>query len=149
MLTLVNRKRRFGAASLLAVLYAFCVLAPAAAFAFGNGEKAAHCLTDTNHGLGKVHAYADGSRHEHGAAHQHHASQDHAAAQENSQANDEGKSHSSTCCGLICLTGLATAVESLWSEATREPLPVVLAANGVRGCGLDRLDRPPRSLPSV
>jgi len=136
MLTVLTRTRRFRAARLLAALYALCVLAPTAAFAFGDGSKAADCVTSVNHGLAKVHVHADGKGHHHGTS------------QQNSDAGDDEKYHSPSCCGLACLTGMISAVDLPWSDAARAPQPSLLAAVNIHGYAPDRLDRPPRSLAS-
>ena len=69
MLTQLRKGLRSRVAGVLVVLYALCLLAPAAAFAFGDVTKAAHCLTDDSHGLGTSHAKEHG-QHD-GVAHQH------------------------------------------------------------------------------
>src|SRR5262245_63669812 len=80
MLSALTRTFRVKAAIVLAALYALCILAPAAAFAFSDNPAVAHCLTEGHVGVhdhgGKVHVPADGTAHQQdadGTAHQHHA----------------------------------------------------------------------------
>jgi hypothetical protein len=142
MLIGLTKAMRVPAASVLALVYLLCVLAPAAAFAFGDGKRAAHCLTDDNHGLtsvhvhehdGKVHSHADGTVHVHedGSSHEH------------SQA--PGKSSDAQCCGLICLSALPA--DGLEVVAPILPTMIVVCANqaDLAGKPPDRLYRPPIS----
>src|SRR5215468_7660671 len=112
MLSVRTKTFRIKAASVLAVLYALCILAPAAAFAFSDNPAVAHCLTEGHVGIhdhgGKVHVHADGTPHQHhadgtarqnhaeGIAHQHH---DDAAVPQPS--GDDAKSPMATCCSLF------------------------------------------------
>lgn len=73
MFVRLTKIARWRMARLLAVFYALCVLAPAAAFAFGDGSRAAHCLTESSHhGVQTVqmqaapmHQHGDGALHTH------------------------------------------------------------------------------------
>jgi|RhiMethySRZTD1v2_1073278.scaffolds.fasta_scaffold26391_1 hypothetical protein len=135
MLSWLAKRFRFRAALALAALYALCVLAPHAALAFADATAAAHCL---NEGRGHVHqpdavvahVHADGATHEHGSA-------------PGDAANFDGKSLSTNCCGLFCLTGLANAMPPLLA-APRLARQVEPSANqGLRSRGPDRINRPP------
>jgi hypothetical protein len=141
MLSALTRTFRVKAAIMLAALYALCVLAPAAAFAFSNNPAAAHCLTEGHVGVhnqaqhnhaDQVHVHADG------ATHQHH---DHGTAPQPS--NDDGKSPMATCCGLFSVVAIPGGpVPSLefYSLAS-----VVLPPPGeaLNGRGPERINRPP------
>jgi hypothetical protein len=146
MLSALTRTFRVKAAIMLAALYALCVLAPAAAFAFSNNPAAAHCLTEGHVGVhnqaqhnqaqhnhaDQVHVHADGT------AHQHH---DHGTAPQPS--NDDGKSPMATCCGLFSVVAIPGGpVPSLefYSLAS-----VVLPPPGeaLSGRGPERINRPP------
>jgi hypothetical protein len=142
-------------ASVLALLYTLCVLAPAAAFALGDGSRAAHCLTDDNHSLrptlvhehnGHKHDGHDNALHEHdgGNAHVHHDGTSH----EHSKAPG-GKSSDGQCCGLACLTALPAAISEV--EAPALPAMVAVSADqeSIAGNPPDRLYRPPISPPSL
>src|SRR5215831_16285906 len=68
MLSVLAKTFRVKAAIVLAALYALCILAPAAAFAFSANPHVAHCLTEGHVGVhdhGKVHVHADGTAHHH------------------------------------------------------------------------------------
>ena len=131
----VTKAMRSRVASMLALLYLLCVLAPVAAFAFGDGSRAAHCLTDDNHGLRSVHVHVhDGKAHVHedGTSHEH------------SKAPD-GKSSDGQCCGLVCLSALPASISQV--EPPVLPALVAVSANqeDVAGKPPDRLYRPPIS----
>ena len=136
MLNWLTSGMRRRAATALVVLYALCVLAPAAAFALGDAAKAAHCLTDDNHGLGSSHAHDKGHAHEDGTAHKH---------------SDEGdeQTASGQCCGLFCLSALAPSTDLPFAQPELLALVSYLNTNGLLGHGPNRLDRPPDSLLSL
>ena len=93
MLARVTKTLRAKAAIALALVYAFCVLAPPSAFAFSHDPDVARCLIEghvgiVTHNHGKAHVHAGGT------AHHHH---DHQAPQK--QPNPSGQAPN--CCGLI------------------------------------------------
>ena len=130
-LTKVLRRR---AASLLVVLYALCVVAPAGALALGDAGRAAHCLTEDHHASQHTHAHKQTAEHLHadGTSHQHSHTQD----------QDSGGANSS-CCGLMCLPALPAA----FGDVIDEPLPtsnLVLAVQlTLPSSGPKLLYRPP------
>jgi hypothetical protein len=141
---------RWRAAGTLALLYTLCVLAPAAAFAFGDGSRAAHCVTDDHHGLRTVHAHEQAvparavHQHDDGTLHVH----DDGTSHEHSKAPD-GTSPDTQCCGLVCLSALPASVADV---AT--PVLTAMPVNSVRqddvaGKPPDRLFRPPIASPSL
>ena len=141
MLIRLTRAVRRRTASIVALLYMLCVLAPAAAFAFGDGTRAAHCLTDDNHGLQPVHVHEhDGHEHGGGKAHIH----DDGTSHEHSPA-PAGKSSDAQCCGLVCLSALPASV----LEVQAPVLPAMTAASAnqadVTGRTPERLYRAPIS----
>ena len=144
MLIRLTRAARLRAASTLAALYVLCVLAPAAAFAFGDGSRAAHCLTDDNHGLQSVHVHEHGTTHVHGdgTSHQHSKAPDGKSSDEN---RSDGKSSGSQCCGLVCLSALPASV----SDVVTPILPAMMANSAIQediaGKPPERLYRPPIS----
>lgn len=118
MLGRLNGATRVRAAAVLALLYALCAFAPAAAFAFGDGSRAAHCLTDTNHGLQSINVL------EHAPSHVDQGDATHAHAQTPGSSDHHGKaSADGNCCGLVCLSALPTA-----TVAMDFPVPVYAAA---------------------
>jgi len=139
MLMGLTRAARSRVASAVALLYLLCVLAPAAAFAFGDGSRAAHCLTDDNHGLRSAHVHHV-HQHDGGNAHVH----DDGTSHEHSKAPD-GKSSDGQCCGLICLSALPASISEVQTPAL--PAMVAISANqeDVAGKTPDRLYRPPIS----
>ena len=142
MLSAVAKTVRIRAAITLAVLYALCILAPAAAFAFSDNPAVAHCLTEGHVGIhdhsgkhdhgGKAHVHADGT------AHQHH--DDGAAPQ---PAGDDGKAPIATCCGLFSV--VAISGEPVPSLGFYSLASVVLPPPGeaLSGRGPERINRPP------
>jgi hypothetical protein len=160
MLSAVAKTVRIRAAITLAALYALCILAPAAAFAFSNNPAVAHCLTEGHVGIhdhsgkhdhgGKAHVHADGTAHQHhadgttlhhhadGTAHQHH--DDGAAPQ---AAGDDGKAPIATCCGLFSV--VAISGEPVPSLGFYSLASVVLPPPGeaLSGRGPERINRPP------
>ena len=121
----------------MVVLYALCVLSPAAAFAFGDGTKAAHCVTDENHGLGTSHTHGKAHVHKDGTAHKH------------SDEGGEQQGASGKCCGLFCLSAIAPSIDLPLTAPGFPTLVPLLNANGPLGQGPDCLDRPPDSLLSL
>ena len=128
---------RHRAATALVVLYALCVLAPAGAFAFGDASKAAHCLTDDNHGLGASHTHNKAHAHDDGSAAPH------------SHDGDEQQTTSGQCCGLFCLSALAPSTDLPLAQPELPVLVPSLNASDLLGHGPYRLDRPPDSLLSL
>jgi hypothetical protein len=142
MLSVLTKTSRTRAATVLAALYALCILAPAVAFAFSNNPAVAHCLTEGHVGIhdhsgehdhgGTVHVQADG------AAHQH--DDDGPAPQ---PSGDDGKSPMATCCGLfsvVAIPGEPAPSLGFYSLAS-----VVLPPPGqaLSGRGPERINRPP------
>src|SRR5687767_10218914 len=129
MLNWLTSGMRRRAATALVVLYALCVLAPAAALALGDAAKAAHCLTDDNHRLGSSHAHGKSHVHEDGTAHKH---------------SDEGDEQTAAgqCCGLFCLSALAPSTDLPFAQPELLALVSYLNTNGLLGHGPNRLDRP-------
>jgi hypothetical protein len=121
-LTIVVRSRCTG---FLAALYLICILAPAAAFAFGDDSQTAHCLTEASlsahvHGKG-----ADASPHSHaGAAHSHAKG---APADHSHDDGDDGAATNSKCCGLFCLSSLPAglvAISPAAAPASKATFPI-------------------------
>ena len=128
MLVRLTKGLRRRAATLLVVLYAVCVLAPSAAFAFADAPRQAHCLTQADHGLAKAHVHHDGIEHEH---------------VQNPQKSDDEKDQHKNCCGLFCLTALAPAIDlAIGQSPVGSEVVAALEAAVARGAP-GRLDRPP------
>lgn len=130
------------------MFYALCVLAPAAAFAFGDGSRAAHCLTESSHhGVQTVqmqaapmHQHGDGALH----THQPQVADHHSTSDQSNQKAPDGQ-----CCGLICLTALP-ATDMMGAAPAVLRAPVVLSRpDEIAGQSPARLDRPPNSFAAV
>jgi hypothetical protein len=138
----LTKTLRVKAATVLAALYALCILAPAVAFALSDNPAIAHCLTEGHVGVhdhganhehgGKLHVHADGS------VHQHHA--DGAAPQ---PSRDDGKAAIASCCGLFSV--VAISGEPVPSFGLDSLASVVLPVLGeaLSGRGSERINRPP------
>jgi hypothetical protein len=150
MLTWLTRRWRIRAVTLIAALYAVCVIAPPVALAFTSGAVAAHCLTADH--LAGVHVDAAAAKHDY-ATHDH-AKHQHAdgASFEHSDASglpvdtEKQAEHPGSCCGLFC-----------FAAVTSEPFPAIgrpvvaaqvvpITDEGLTSRGPDRLIRPPISL---
>ena len=93
---------RIRAAILVALAYAFCVLAPTAALAFSDSPTAFHCLSELA-GMGTPSQHeAAGHTHMDGATHRH---DEDGAHNHKSDLGDKGDV--GTCCGLFCVSALS------------------------------------------
>jgi hypothetical protein len=118
-------------AGFLAALFLICVLAPSASFAFGDGSRAAHCLTDTTVAA-HVHKKSDAHAHDHGtvADHQDNGTKDGTAADQQ-------------CCGLFCLSSLPTTIASVDAPDLPTSLAIIMIAQGIKASEPGCLYRPP------
>jgi hypothetical protein len=125
MLTALRTGLRFRLAVVLAAFAALCFVAPPAVLAFGHGGNTIDCLV-----------HADMVDHGRTAARdtKHHG--DHS-----SPAGD----HQMTCCGLFCLSALATDSGVIDPVAARSA-PSPARETSVFSRVSERLDRPPISL---
>jgi hypothetical protein len=141
MLTRLTRAYRLRAASVLVLLYGLCVLAPAAAFAFGDGSRAAHCVTDDHHGLAAAHVHEGAAKrhvHQDGTTHEHAKAQD-----------DNDKGQATNCCGLACLSALPVASADLVGAPLTRTALLSVRHDRLAGRGPNLLYRPPISLLSL
>ena len=134
MLSVFAKTFRVKAAIVLAALYALCILAPAAAFAFSTNPHVAHCLTEGHVGVhdhGKAHVHADGTAHHH----------DHDGAAP--PPGDDEKSRVASCCSLFSV--VAIPGEPGLSLGLYNPASIVLPvlADTLSGRGPERINRPP------
>jgi hypothetical protein len=127
------------------VLYLGCVLAPAAAFAFGDGSQAAHCLTEMGL-IAHVHKNGNASPHSHASVGLHSHAEGMPADHNNDPANhshaDDGAADSK-CCGVFCLSSLLTDLLSIAPAAAPASKAAFPIAQEIVGSGPDRLYRPP------
>jgi hypothetical protein len=147
MLSGLTKRFRVRAAIVTAALYALCMLAPAAAFAFSNNPAVPLCLTE-----GHVGVHNSGGMHDHGAAHDHGTVHVHADGSVH-QHHDDGtapqrtddKARVASCCGLFSVVAIAGEPGpslGLYSLAS-VVLPVV--GEALSGRGPERINRPPIS----
>lgn len=145
MLVVLTRAMRKCAARLLAAAYLLCVLAPAASFAFGDGTRAAHCLTDELLGLTsthvhmtaeKVHEHADGTSHVH-------------SGKAADSKHDHGKASSDgQCCGLFCFSALpASGFQMALPSLLRGPAELTMMQGFVEQPPPGHFRPPPSLLP--
>jgi hypothetical protein len=131
-----NLQRR--AAILIAVAYAFCVLAPTAALAFVDGPTMLHCLSESS-GMANAAGQA-GAAHSHAdeAIHQHEQSgvPDH-------HSGKNGKANAGNCCGLFCVSALAHDPGLTFGLFAPESAAASAVVTGLIGCAPSPLHRPP------
>lgn len=130
--------------TLVAALYAVCVIAPPVALAFANGDVAAHCLTDDH--LAGVHVDTVVAKHDH-ATHQH-ADGKSAEHSETSGLRDDEKraEHPGSCCGLFCFAAVTNDTIPAIGRLVVASSIIPATDKGLTGRGSDRLIRPPISL---
>ena len=131
MLIRLTREMRVCSARFLAVLFLVCILAPSAALAFGDGSRAAHCLTDTTVAA-HVHKKFDAHAHTH----------DHGTAADH-QHGDDGTAVDQQCCGLFCLSSLPTTFASVDSPDLPSSRSIMMVAQGIKASEPGCLYRPP------
>lgn len=131
-------KWRFQAVTIVAALYAICLVAPSVAMAFADGAVTAHCM-DGEH-IGAIHEGGHA-----GTAHKH--------ADHQIPVSHEGgtqKGHSGSCCGVFCFVAIPGNTLDVRIERTVHasvvPLPLTPVLDGR---GVERLIRPPITLLSL
>jgi hypothetical protein len=127
-------------AGFIALLYAFCLVAPTVSFALSDGSKAAHCLNG-NHGLQPVSMHS----HEHMGTELAH----HDASQSQKSQNDHDKSQASQCCGLFCLSALSSFSVTVSAPVFVRTILALDRPDIVRGQVFLSLLRPPISSSSA
>src|SRR5262245_10868035 len=114
---------RFRAAMMIAILAAFCLVAPPAVLAFGHGGNTVHCLVNAdavNHDM-----HSGGTQDHHG---------------------DHGKrppTHAPGCCGLYCMSALPLTPGPTIEGRVIRPAFSMPAKIAYAGRVTGRLDRPP------
>jgi hypothetical protein len=120
------RTLRFGIFNRLAVVFALlaalCFAMPPSAVAFGHGSSTAHWLSHADSVQHGMIAVAD--------MHQDHKHQ------------TPGNGHKSTCCGVFCLSALATS-EQAFDPILANSVPYPARATNSTAGLPERLDRPP------
>ena len=114
MLLQLKRSMRIRVGRFIALAYLFCVLAPAAALAWGSGP--APCLDDVlladlvpvHHQMSAGHMH-DGVAHDHTAMHAHHQSTQGTPAPH----HHDGKGKAGPCCAMMCVSALPADLPSV------------------------------------
>jgi len=149
---------RLRAGRLVALVYLFCVLAPAASFAFTGGS--APCLSDPAHEPGSnhvheghVHQHAasaaqDGHGHDHAAGHAHHGdaiaeSPASMASAIPASTDDQHHAADTRCCGMLCINALPATLTEIAKPSAPVSLCAVEAACDVADRAPARHYRPP------
>jgi hypothetical protein len=160
MLSVPTKSFRVKAAIALAALYALCVLAPSAAFAFSNSPSIAHCLIE-GHDAIAVHDHTTPAAHDHGtaAAHDHggkmhvHADgtthQHHDDGQVPKSPSGGGKADVATCCGLFSVVAIAGEPDLILGSSGHASVLRPPLREALSGRGPERINRPPISLLSL
>ena len=141
MLVRLTKACRWRAAAVVAVLYAICVLAPTAVMAFGDGSRAAHCLTENHHSIGKQSDRLIGQTiivssvdaHDNGVAHGH-----------SNPDKTSPKGDSGDCCGLMCLFAMSST-EAVDTDFVRPLAPLAAVKPSLGGVVPGLLFKPPKS----
>jgi hypothetical protein len=145
MLLQLTRSMRMRVGRLVALAYLFCVLAPAAALAWGNGS--APCLDDvliadlvlTQHQAPTAHMHGDSS-HDHAGLHAHHQS---AAQDAPSPFHHDGKGKVGPCCAMMCVSALPADLPSVASPVQPISACAPEIVMSLHGEAPPRLYRPP------
>ena len=144
MLLRLTRSMRIRVGRIIALAYLFCVLAPAAALAWGSG--AAPCLTDEAAVADLVPAHHqmlaghDGTSHHHAGSHAHHQT----AAQDAPAPHDHGgKGTMGPCCAMMCISALPADLPIVATplQPTSACVPEIVA--GMHGAASPQHYRPP------
>ena len=137
MLRRVTRMMRMKAAVTLALLYAFCVLAPHAAMALLDASNTAHCLVTQDASAGhdhainaQVHQHADGTTHTH----------------DDSRKAGDDRTGSINCCGLFAASAIAHETRLTFGVPSKGTSVRFALTSRVDGEGPSRINRPPISL---
>jgi hypothetical protein len=132
----LSRTLRLRAAILMALAYAFCVLAPSAALAVAANPASLHCLDEMSglsapsHHDALSHTHADGAVHHHDRSTPDHHS-------------GGSKAPDGSCCGLFGVTALAHDPGLTFGVSAPASQAVSAAANGLDGRAPAPLHRPP------
>jgi len=134
----LTKNFRSRAAILIALAYAFCVLAPSGALAAAASPASFRCLDELSamsapsQQEGLLHTHADGAVHHHdqsGVPHGH--------------SGTSGNADAGNCCGLFCVFAIAHDPDVMFGPQAPASPALHPVANGLTGCGPSRLHRPP------
>ena len=140
MLIRLTKAWRWRAAAIVAVLYAVCVLAPTTVMAFGDSSRAAHCLTENHHAIGKQSHHSTGAAmdaahpHDDGVAHKH----------SDPDKTSSKKGNNGDCCGLMCLFAMPGSVAAD-TDFVRPLAPLAAVKPSLGSVDPGLLFKPPKS----
>jgi hypothetical protein len=157
MLALPTKSLRVKAAVALAVIYGFCVLLPAFAFALADGRIAPPCLMEeiaavSMHDHDEVAAQAPSHPHDAGGEHHHTVvAEEHAGAHHHAVAptatppadHDHSKSRPGESCGLFPLMAFADGLPSVLAPLRLTSSVIPVMTDAMVGRAPDRIIRPP------
>jgi hypothetical protein len=135
MLRRLTKAVRRRTARVLVVLYAACLLAPAAAIALGCAVPP--CLADDTHGVVRTALHEHGGNahvHKDGTVHQHSKGPDGHATDPDAQ-----------CCGLFCTSALPAILIDMPLPPFQTRAAHFAEVDALAGRAPDRLDKPPIS----
>lgn len=141
MFSAATKSFRTTAAVTMAIVYALCIVAPSAAFAFAGNDAVAHCLTDD---LGLMEAPGHKIHHHAVSAFHVHADNvvNHTAAGSKEPAHD-GNGHATECCGLFSVVALVGKDGIALAPLRLTSVPFSIMNYALSGRGGDRINRPP------
>lgn len=136
MFCIFAKRLRARAAIAAVALYVISVLAPHAALAATGGTIAMHCLNDL-HGIVALHGHdAGGHAHRAGTVHAHHD-------ESSPSTQGDGDGHPGDCCGLFCISALASDASFMMSGPLVDSPDFVGLTAAFSGREPERLYRPP------
>jgi hypothetical protein len=147
MFVRLTKATRSWGATIAALLYAVCVLAPTVAFALGDRAHAVHCLIEDHGGptTMQMHQHSHAGAHGDGMAHEHSgAPHEHPKAPE-----DKGKASNVACCGLAFTSALPAVLTEVPVLAAPRACEIWENQQGVASLAPDRLYKPPIDLLSL
>jgi hypothetical protein len=150
MLSLPTKVFRIKAAVALAVLYAFCLLAPTLAFAFSNDAAVPFCLTENHvsphHDAAAMHLHGDGGHGDGGGHHHMEGVQADGLSHDQSPPHDHSghpNGGPADCCGLFPMAGLSGEPRIAFGPSNLASVLLPPLTDALHGRGPDRINRPP------
>jgi hypothetical protein len=143
MLSGLSKALRIRAAIALCTIYAICILAAPAAFAFSSMPNLAHCLTEGHVAIAQHDHGATAHVHADGTAHQHH--DDHAPP----KSAGDSKGQVANCCGLFSTVAISADLDFTPEFAGRASVVLPWRCNALDGRPPERINRPPIALLSL
>ncbi len=138
MLRHLTRRVRVWGATLLALSYSLCVLAPVVAFAFDDGSHTAHCLFDDDATL-SPHTHQDA----HGIAHLHADGHHHSGMPEHRPPESNRKTTDAQCCGLAFTNVLPPVLTDVPVPVSSRACAILEQQRDLVSCAPDQLYKPP------